>query len=89
MTFITGFAIWVGLSLVAAFLLRVLVPAPGAPAWLSYVLALFGAFIGGELGTAPYTNHDPNPWRLGALIGAAIGAVAAATIYHVTARKAV
>jgi len=89
MTFIVGFAVWIGFSLIAASLVRALVRAPATETWLSYVLAFFGAFIGGELGTAPYVHHDPNPLRLGALVGAAIGAVVAATIYHVAARKAV
>jgi len=89
MTFIAGFAVWIAFSVIAGFLVRTLVRAPGTVAWLSFVFAFFGAFIGGMLGSAPYVHHEPNPLRLGALIGAALGALAFTTIYHVAARKAV
>lgn len=87
MTFLTGFAVWIALGLAGGLLVRLLVRAPETAAWLSLVFALFGAFIGGMLGTSPYIHHDPNPLRLGSLLGAAIGAVAFAAIYHVAARK--
>jgi len=89
MTFIAGFAVWIVFSLIAGFLVRTFIRAPGTVAWLSFVFAFFGAFIGGMLGSAPYVHHDPNPLRVGALIGAAVGAVGFAAIYHVAARKAV
>ena len=88
MDFIAGFALWVVFGLIAGFLVRLLFRAP-TEVWLTFVFAFFGAFIGGMLGTSPYVHHDPNPMRFGSLIGAAIGAVAFAMIYHTAARKAV
>jgi uncharacterized membrane protein YeaQ/YmgE (transglycosylase-associated protein family) len=89
MTFIAGFAVWIALSLIAGFLVRMFVRAPHTETWLSFVFAFFGAFIGGMLGNAGYVHHDPNPLRIGGLIGAFVGALAATAIYHVAARKAV
>jgi uncharacterized membrane protein YeaQ/YmgE (transglycosylase-associated protein family) len=89
MTFIAGFAVWIAFSLVAGFLVRLLLRAPGTEAWLSFVFACFGAFIGGMLGNMFNVHHDPNPLRISSLIGAAIGAVGFAAIYHTAARKLV
>jgi uncharacterized membrane protein YeaQ/YmgE (transglycosylase-associated protein family) len=89
MVFIAGFAVWIVFGLIGGFLVRVVIRAPGTQPWLSFIFAFFGAFIGGMLGSAPYVHHDPNPLRLGALLGAAIGATAFSAIYHVAARKAV
>ena len=88
MTFIAGFALWVTFSLIAGFVVRMVYRAP-TETWLTFVFGFFGAFIGGMLGTSPYVHHDPNPLRVGSLIGAAIGALAFAMIYHVAARKVV
>lgn len=88
MTFIAGFAVWIVFSIIAGFLVRMFYRAP-TQAWLTFVFAFFGAFIGGMLGTSPYVHHDPNPLRVGSLIGALVGAVVASTIYHIAARKAV
>jgi uncharacterized membrane protein YeaQ/YmgE (transglycosylase-associated protein family) len=88
MTFIAGFALWVTFGLIAGFIVRMVYRAP-TETWLTFVFAFLGAFIGGMLGTSPYVHHDPNPLRVGSLIGAAIGAVAFSMIYHVAARKAV
>ena len=89
MTFIAGFAVWIAFSLIAGFVVRTFVRADATVPWLSFVFAFFGAFIGGMLGTSPYIHHDPNPLRIGALLGAALGAVGFTAIYHVAARKAV
>jgi uncharacterized membrane protein YeaQ/YmgE (transglycosylase-associated protein family) len=89
MTFIAGFAVWIAFAAIGGFLLRMFYRAPHTETWLTFVFAFFGAFIGGMLGTSPYIHHDPNPLRFGSLLGAAIGAVAFTTIYHVAARKAV
>jgi uncharacterized membrane protein YeaQ/YmgE (transglycosylase-associated protein family) len=89
MTFIAGFAVWIAFSVVAGFLVRTLLRAPGTVAWLSFVFAFFGAFIGGMLGNAANVHHDPNPLRISSLIGAAIGAAGFAAIYHVASRKLV
>jgi len=87
MTFIAGFAVWIVFSLIAAFVVRLLVRAPETVAWLTYVLSFFGAFIGGMLGNMYNVHHDPNPLRIGGLLGAAIGAVGFSLIYHTAARK--
>jgi uncharacterized membrane protein YeaQ/YmgE (transglycosylase-associated protein family) len=89
MVFIAGFAVWIAFSVVAGFLVRRLLRAPGTEMWLSFVFALFGAFIGGMLGNAGYVHHDPNPLRFASLICSALGAVGFAAIYHVAARKLV
>lgn len=89
MTFIAGFAVWIAFSIIGGFLVRTFYRAPHTDTWLTFVFALFGAFIGGMLGTSPYIHHDPNPLRLGALLGAGIGALAFSMIYHVAAKKAV
>lgn len=89
MTFIAGFAVWIVFSLIAGFAVRMFYRAAATEAWLSFVFAFFGAFIGGMLGTSPYIHHDPNPLRFGSLLGALIGAFAFTIIYHTAARKAI
>ena len=89
MNFIAGFAAWIVISIIAGFLVRIFNKAPTTEAWLTFVFAFFGAFIGGMLGTSPYVHHDPHPLRVGALIGAVVGSIVASSIYHVAARKAV
>jgi uncharacterized membrane protein YeaQ/YmgE (transglycosylase-associated protein family) len=53
------------------------------------VFGIFGAFIGGMLGTSPYIFHDPTPLRFGSLLGAFLGAVFFSFLYHFIARKAI
>ena len=89
MTFIMGFAVWTAIGLAAGFALRVLYRVPRTDLWLSLVFGFFGAFIGGMLGSSGYVHHDPNPLRVGALIGALSGSFLFAWIYHFTSDKAV
>ncbi|HSJ15241.1 MAG TPA: hypothetical protein VK939_12545 [Longimicrobiales bacterium] len=89
MMFIAGFAVWIAFGLIGGFVIRTFYRAPLTETRLTLVFALFGAFIGGMLGTSPYVHHDPNPLRFGSLLGAALGALAFSMIYHVAARKAV
>ena len=89
MEFIAGFAVWVAFSALAGFAVRTFYRAPHTETWLTFVFAFFGAFIGGMLGTSPYIHHDPNPLRMGSLIGAAVGALFFSAVYHIAARKAV
>jgi uncharacterized membrane protein YeaQ/YmgE (transglycosylase-associated protein family) len=89
MEFIAGFAVWIAFSVLAGFLVRMLLRAPGTEAWLTFVFAFFGAFIGGMLGNAGNVHHDPNPLRISSLIFAAVGALGFAAIYHVASRKLV
>lgn len=88
MTFVTGFLIWVALGVIAGLLLRAVYRGPTTTAFLSTFFGVTGAFIGGMLGVAPYVAHDPTPWRVGALVGATLGALLFPFIYHLVARKA-
>lgn len=87
MAFIIGFAIWVAFGVVAGFIGQAILRGPGTAAILTFFFGIMGAFIGGMLGVSPYIFHDPLPTRVGAMIGAALGALVFVTIYHVTARK--
>lgn len=88
MVFVTGFLIWLAIALAVATVVRMTYRAPEAPAWLTYALVIFGTFIGGMLGVSGYVYHDPFPTRVGALIGATLGAIVFGYTYHVAARKA-
>jgi uncharacterized membrane protein YeaQ/YmgE (transglycosylase-associated protein family) len=87
--FIAGFLVWLVFGVVAGFAVSSFYRAEGTIPSLTFVFALFGAWIGGMLGTAPYIFHDPSPLRFGALLGAALGAVCFSFMYHFIARKAV
>ncbi|HEX7051279.1 MAG TPA: hypothetical protein VF188_13820 [Longimicrobiales bacterium] len=89
MAFVTGFLIWLAFGLLAAAIIRGLYRAPGTMGVLTFVLAIFGAFIGGMLGMYPYIFHEPVPTRPGGLIGALAGAFFFGFLYHFMARKAV
>jgi uncharacterized membrane protein YeaQ/YmgE (transglycosylase-associated protein family) len=87
MEFITGFAVWLVLGIVGGFLARTAYSADHTVMWLAIVFGVFGAFIGGMLGTSPYIFHDPVPLRAGSLIGAASGAFIFPFIYQFIGRK--
>lgn len=89
MAFVTGFLIWLVFAVIAAVFVRTLLRAPGTSGVLTVIFAVFGAFIGGMLGTSAYVFHDPYPTRAGALIGAMAGALLFSWMYHFVARKAV
>ena len=89
MTFIVGFLIWAAVGVIAGLIMPRFQRAAGTEAWLTVVFGIFGAFIGGMLGTSPYIFHDPTPLRVGALIGAVLGAIFFTFTYHFIARKAV
>ena len=89
MEFITGFLVWALLGLVAAFLARALYRAEPTSGILTFLFGVFGAFIGGMLGTSAYIFHNPVPLRLGGLLGAALGGAFFPLLYHFIARKAV
>lgn len=87
MVYVTGFVIWTFFGLLAAGVMRVVYRAPGTTPLLTYVFGFFGAFVGGMLGVFPYVAHNPYPTRVGALIGAALGALLFSFIYHIAERK--
>jgi uncharacterized membrane protein YeaQ/YmgE (transglycosylase-associated protein family) len=88
MTFIVGFLVWAVLGVVAGLIIPRAYKAGATEAWLTVVFGIFGAFIGGMLGTSPYIFHDPTPLRIGALLGALLGAFFFTFLYHFIARKA-
>ncbi len=89
MEFVPGFMVWIAFGLVAPFLVRTLYRAEGTTGFLTFTFGMFGAFIGGMLGTSPYIFHDPNPLRIGGMLGALIGASFFSFLYHFMARHAV
>lgn len=88
MAFAGGFGVWLIIGLAAGFLMRSY-RAPATELVLTLTFGVFGAFIGGMLGTSPYIHHDPTPLRLGGLLGATLGALFFTFLYHFTARRAI
>lgn len=88
MTFIVGFLVWAVVGVVAGLILPRAFKAAATEAWLTVVFGIFGAFIGGMLGTSPYIFHNPTPLRFGSLVGAVLGAFFFTSLYHFIARKA-
>lgn len=89
MTFIIGFAAWLVIGLVGAFIIRAVYRGPDTTVLLTLAFGVFGATIGGMLGTSAHIFHDPSPLRVGGLIGAVLGAIGFTFIYNVIARTAV
>jgi uncharacterized membrane protein YeaQ/YmgE (transglycosylase-associated protein family) len=89
MTFIVGFLVWIALGVVAGLIMPRAYRAAATVPLLTVVFGVFGAFIGGMLGTSPYIFHDPTPLRFGSLLGALLGAVFFSFLYHFIARKAI
>ena len=88
MQFITGFAVWFAIGIVGGLLARgVYRETTNTVAALAVVFGIFGAFIGGMLGTAGYIFHDPLPLRLGGLIGASSGAFIFPFVYQFIGRR--
>ena len=89
MTFIVGFLVWIAFGVVAGLVMPRAYKAAETVPLLTVVFGVFGAFIGGMLGTSPYIFHDPTPLRIGSLIGALLGAGFFSFLYHFIARKAI
>ena len=89
MTFIAGFLVWIAFGVVAGLIMPRALKAAATEPLLTVVFGIFGAIIGGMLGTSPYIFHDPTPLRVGALIGALLGAAFFTFLYHFIARKAI
>jgi uncharacterized membrane protein YeaQ/YmgE (transglycosylase-associated protein family) len=89
MDFVAGFLVWAVLAVIGGVVVRSVYRADHTEAWLTFVFAVFGAFIGGMLGTSPYVFHDPLPLRFGGVLGAALGSLLFPFLYHFIGRKAV
>jgi uncharacterized membrane protein YeaQ/YmgE (transglycosylase-associated protein family) len=89
MNYFAGLGVWLVIGLAAGVLIRVLYRTALTVPILTVTFGVFGAFIGGMLGTSPYIHHDPSPWRFGGLLGAVVGSLFFAGLYHFMTRKAV
>lgn len=89
MDFAVGFLIWIVFGVVAGFIVARTYKAAGTEPWLTVVFGVFGAFVGGMLGTSAHVFHDATPLRVGGLIGAFAGAAFFTFLYHFVARKVV
>jgi uncharacterized membrane protein YeaQ/YmgE (transglycosylase-associated protein family) len=89
MPFIVGFLVWIAIGVAGGLILRAAYRGPATTAALTLAFGVFGAFIGGMLGASAYIFHDPNPLRVGALIGAVLGALFFTFVYNLAAKKAV
>lgn len=88
MMFVIGLIVWLVLGLAGGLATLLFFRGPTTTGVLSLAFGIFGAFIGGMLGVAPYVAHDPAPLRVGGVIGAVIGAALFPFVYHLVARKA-
>jgi uncharacterized membrane protein YeaQ/YmgE (transglycosylase-associated protein family) len=89
MQFVFGLGVWLAIGLAAGLAMRVVYRAAETEGIVTLTLAVFGAFIGGMLGTSPYIHHNAVPLRFGGLLGAVLGSLLASFIYHYAARKAI
>lgn len=89
MAYVIGFAIWIVIGIVAAFVVRTVYAAEGTAAWLTFAFGIFGAFVGGMLAASGYVYHDPTPLRIGSLAGAVLGSFMFTYLYHLVARHGV
>jgi uncharacterized membrane protein YeaQ/YmgE (transglycosylase-associated protein family) len=87
--FMFGLLVWLIIGLAAGLAMRVIYQAQASVKPLTITFGVFGAFIGGMLGTSPYIHHHPVPLRIGGLLGAVLGSLFFAFLYHYTARKAI
>lgn len=87
MAFIGGFAIWLVVGLIGAFVMRAVYRGPDTTPVLTIAFGIFGAFIGGMLGTSAYVFHDPTPMRFGGILGAVLGAIFFTFVYNIVAKK--
>ena len=90
MGYALGFLVWLGIAVAAFVIFRaVLGRTPHTVPWVGFLLTLFGTFIGGMLGVSAYIYHDPNPLRLGGIIGALLGGALFTGVYYWAAKKLV
>lgn len=90
MSYGIGFLIWAAIALVIAFAVgSYFRRTPGTTMLVAVVLGVLGTFVGGMLGVSGYIYHDPNPMRLGGIIGAVVGGLFFTSVYFLVARKLV
>lgn len=89
MTFIVGFLVWIALGVVAGVIVPRVYKAAGTEQILTIAFGLCGSFVGGMLGSAAHVYHDATPLRIGGLLGAILGALFFAWLYHFMARRAI
>jgi len=89
MTFITGFAVWLAIGIAGGIIARTVYREDSSLLLLAIVFGIFGAFIGGMLGTSAHVFHDPQPLRMGGLIGATSGALIFPFVYQFIGRNVV
>jgi uncharacterized membrane protein YeaQ/YmgE (transglycosylase-associated protein family) len=87
--FFFGLVVWLIIGLAAGLAMRIVYRTAATERVLTLTFGIFGAFIGGMLGTSPYIHHNPVPLRPGGLLGAILGALFFTFLYHYTTRKAV
>lgn len=90
MAYVLGFLVWLGIAIAGFVVFRaVLGRSPNTTPWIAFMLTLFGTFIGGMLGVSAYIYNDPEPLRLGGILGAVIGCALFSGVYYWAARKLV
>lgn len=90
MEFLIGFLVWIGIAILVTLLLGTAFRGtPGTTTPVAFILCLLGTFIGGMLAESAYIYHDPNPLRIGGLIGAALGGLFFTGVYFFVGRKLV
>jgi len=89
LTFIVGFIVWILLGVVVGSIVPRVYRAAGTDGTLSIAFGLCGSFVGGMLGSAAHVYHNATPLRIGGLLGAILGAIFFATLYHFIARRVV
>jgi uncharacterized membrane protein YeaQ/YmgE (transglycosylase-associated protein family) len=87
MDFIIGFAVWFVIGAVCGVIARSAYPADHTVLPLAITFGVFGAFIGGMLGSIFHVHHNAVPLRLGGLAGAISGGFLFPFIYQFMGRK--
>lgn len=87
MGFLPGFLLWLAFGVVAGVAGHSILRGPGTVRALTLFFGVMGAFVGGMLGVSAYIFNQPEPLRVGGIIGALVGSVFFVFLYHFTARK--
>jgi uncharacterized membrane protein YeaQ/YmgE (transglycosylase-associated protein family) len=87
MDFIVGFVVWAIIGAMGGVLARSAYRADHTVLGLAVAFGIFGAFIGGMLGTTFHVHHNAVPLRLGGVVGAISGGVFFPFVYQFMGRK--